>query len=258
MAGGIIFNGNNLQTATILTQNIEHYSHPIKNISPLEVAHGNRSIIPFISHPNKVINVNGVLISNSIIALDALLDTFRGYFVGQDLNLDVENNGSTRRYICTPINVSIGRPGGLVHAPFEVQFFCTVPFGLDIANTTLVNDTAQTSVSYAPTITVAGTAPVQQPVITVTYTALSGNAGAATVSISNNATGQTISVNRTWNVNDVLVIDAFNKTVTVNGAIVTFTGAFPEFKAGSGTIGYTDGFTTRTFNFNAVYKVAYF
>ncbi len=257
MAGGITFNGVNLQTVNIITQEIDHASQPTKSISPKMLAHSNRSVVPYLFHPSKAISVTGILIDTSIATLDSRLDIFRGYFTGQDQNLDIEYNGSTRRYICTPTNVMAKRPHGLTHAEFEISFFCTVPFGLDTTATTLINDTANTSVAYAPTCTFLGTAPVQTPVVTLTYTAMTGNTGLQTVSISNNATGQTISITRTWASTDVIQIDSFNKIITVNGTSVAFVGAFPEFKPGAGGFGYTDNFTTRTFNFNVTAVTSY-
>lgn len=396
MPGAISYNGNSLQTSQILTQVIDHGSHPVKNISPIALAHANKSVIPSIFHPNKLITVSGVVLSNTSIAdLDNVLDTFRGYFNGNNLNLDIEYNGSTRRYLATATNVSILRPGGLLYAQFQVQFFCADPFGYNTSASTLINDTAQTSASYAPTCSFGGNAPTQSPLITYTLTDvtygnsnlvtnsgfetdlsgyssggvgtatrvttqfhsgaasmqivnagtavggnygwelitptgltagqahtfrcwLKGNAGgevvtvgpagsqksvtlttswqqviipftptstsieldfistspasgtwfvddvsvtansSGTLLIGNANTGQTISITRTWNPGDVVVIDTYNKTVTVNGQAVVWTGAFPIFPPGAGGFNVSDPFTTRSINFNVTCTPAYF
>ena len=78
------------------------------------------------------------------------------------------------------------------------------------------------------------------------------------VSIANNVTSQTIDITRNWSINDILVIDTFNKTVQVNGADVAFSGAFPIFPPSAATFGYSDGFITRNFTFNVVYAKRYF
>lgn len=248
-ATNIIFDGVSLQTANILTQSIDHYSIGTKTLNAQPLAHGNKSVIPFIDYQSKNIVISGIIIDNTIAAVDSRLDTFRGLFNGQDKNLDIDYGTGARRYIATAADIKITRPGGLLWATFEISFFCIHPFGFDTAVTTLINDVAITAVTYAPTCTFAGSAPIQRPIITLTYGALTGNTGTQIVVISNNATGQNISISRTWASNDVIVIDTFNRSVKVNGFDINFSGAFPEFKPGAGGFGYTDPFTTRSFGF---------
>lgn len=251
MPGGITFDGNSMQTANILTQVIDHGSHPVKAVSPIALAHANRSVIPSIFYPNKLITVSGEILSTvSIADLDNILDTFRSYFTGNNKNLDIDYNSTTRRYYSTPTNVSISRPGGLLYAEFQVQFFCADPFGYNTGTSTLKNDTAITTLPYAPSMTFLGNAPTQSPVITYTLTTVTGNSGGQTVMIGNAATGQTISINRVWTAGDVVVIDTYNKTVTVNGQPSAFTGAFPLFSPGTGSFNYNDPFATRSISFN--------
>lgn len=121
-----------------------------------------------------------------------------------------------------------------------------------------------TSSSVSFPFVALGTAPYQQPVITVTLTAIGGSPAAGTISIGNNATGQQINITRTWTAGDILVIDTTLTTttpVTVNGNAVSFTGAFPSFfssAAGTaGTLTYFDNFASRTFTISAVYSKAY-
>lgn len=254
----ISFDGYSLQTATIITGFTDHESSAAKNAQVYTLAHANASVIPYVSYPSKQITVTGMVIGSDIATLDQALDTFRSYFIGTARNLDIGYAGGVRRYTATLNQSTIGRPGGLLYAPFQLTFIATNPFGTDITNTVAINSTANTAVPYLPTYTFSGSAPTQRPVITVTFSAMTGNTTAQSVTVSNNATSQGITVNRLWGATDVLVIDCFNKTVTINGNNVVFTGAFPEFPPKASTIGYNDGLTTRTFAFNMTYKVAYF
>lgn len=256
MATGLTYDSNSLQTANIVTEDIDHFDLPAKDAKAYGLAHANRSKIPFVSYPSKIIKITGTLSDTSISAVDTLVDTFKGYFIGQDKNLDIDYAGSTRRYIATVNSISIKRPGGLAWATFEVEFICTLPFGETTANTTILNVSGRTNSSYSDNYTFAGNAPTQWPVFTVTYTALSANA-TDTVIIANDTTGQAISVTRAWLVNDVLEIDVVNKTVKVNGTPVDFSGAFPEFAPGAQTIDYSDTFISRTFSYNIVYNKLY-
>lgn len=252
----ILFDGNSLQTDNIITNDIDHFSGPNKNAPIYAVGHGNRSAIPWVGWPSKTITITGTLLSDSIADMDALIDTFKGYFIGKDKFLDIGYNGSTRRYTCTPEQPVITRPGGLTYATFSIVFDCTVPFGQNTSPTTALSQTGRTLGIYADSHTFVGNAPFQYVIATFTYTAITGGTN-KTVTFGNNANSQGISITRNWAANDTLQIDTFNKLVTVNGAVVPFTGAFPEFPPGGQAMGYSDGLTTRTFNVNIVYYPAW-
>lgn len=253
----ISFAGNSLQTANILTNDIDHFSNPNKVATMYSLGHANKSALPFVSYPSKTIQVTGVIIGTSIADLDSRIDTFKSYFTGIDQNLDIDYNGSTRRYVANANVVKLARPGGLLYATFSIEFDCTLPFGKDtsVTNFTLTSPTGRTLNSYTDAVTFAGSAPVQLPVITITLTAVTG--GASFINMGNAANGQSITVNRTWANGDVLVIDCQNRTVTVNGVPVNFTGAFTEFAPGAQTFQYIDGFTTRTFSIAIAYTKMY-
>lgn len=253
----VAYDGNSIQTANIIVQSISHESIPTKIASTYSHAHANKTTIPFIAYPSKQITLTGVVVGSSVPDLDSRLDTFKSYFNGKDKYLDISYNGSTRRYIATLNAMTVDRTGLLTYANFTISFIATDPFGQDTAATTAINTTGNTAIPYQPTYTFLGSAPTQRPVITVTFSAMTGNTTPQSVTVSNNATSQGITVNRVWSATDVLVIDTVNRTVTVNGNPVQFSGAFPEFALGAGTFGYTDGFATRTFAFNVTYKVAY-
>lgn len=176
-ATNAVYDGNSLQTANILTQSIDHFSIGTKTLNAQPLAHGNKSVIPFIDYPNKTILISGIIIDTTIAALDNRLDVFRAYFNGQDKNLDIDYGSGQRRYIATISDLKIERPNGLLYAKFEINFFCIYPFGYDTTATTLINDTAQTAVTYAPTCTFTGSAPIQKPVLT--YTLISFTTGGA-------------------------------------------------------------------------------
>jgi hypothetical protein len=252
----IAYNGNSLQTSSIFIGSIDAESIPTKNVKAYALAHGNGSRIPYISYPSKTITVTGTIYGNSISALDAALDTFRSYFNGQDQNLDIGYASGTRRYIATVNTLSITRPGGLNFAKFSLEFLCTQPFGQNVSASTILNVSARTGASYTDLFTFTGTAPYQRPIFTLTYTAVTAT-GVQPLMIGNNNTGQQITISRVPAASDIIVIDTTQKTVIVNGVLFDFSGAFPEFPPGPGSIGYSDGFTSRTFNYNVTYNPMY-
>lgn len=252
----ISFAGNSLQTTNILTADIAHEQWPVRDVKMYAIAHANMSKIPYTSFPSKSVVVRGKVIDTTIAALDSRLDTFRSYFLSQDQNLDIGYGGSTRRYIATANTVAIDRPGGLSYANFSIEFYVTEPFGRETSTTSALTAAGRTLASYSDPYTFLGTAPIQQPIVTVTLTAVSG-ATNKTITIGNAGSGQQITITRTWTAADILIVDSTLKKVTVNGTEVDFSGAFPEFAPGSQTITYNDDFTSRTFTYGITYYKRY-
>lgn len=260
MATSISYNGNSLQTSNILTSDIPHETSPLEDDKIYQLAHGNMSVVPYIAYKNRAFSVSGTLVSDNITDMDTLVDTFKSYFAlstGTYANLDIGYASSTRRYYATVNQVIITRPKGLNYAQFKVDFVTQQPFGMDTTSTSILSATGRTLALYNDNFTFGGTAPYQLPVWTVTETTVGGSPATGFVSIGNNTTGQAIVVNRTWTSGDVLVVDCYNKLVTVNGSNVAFSGAFPEFPPGSQTLNYTDNFSSRTFSISVVYTKLY-
>jgi Phage tail protein len=257
------FAGNSLQSFDgnhgIIVQGIEHAGKSKRSAITYALSHGNKSSIPFVEYPNKSILMTGQIVGTTIADCDAQIDTFNSYMIPQNGNLDFDYNGGSlnRRYIATAVNIDVTRPGGLAWADFTVDFLATQPFGQDTTTTSLVSASGRTSISYSDAITLAGTAPFQLPIITITYSAIGSAPVSGTVSIGNDSTGQQISIQRTWAATDVLVVDCTLNIVTVNGVAVNFTGAFPAFVVGSGTLDYLDTFASRTFAISALYTKLY-
>lgn len=256
-ARSISFNGNNLQTATINTQDIDNEGMPEKVLNAYAQANSNDTAITDEDYPSKTIKIKGQITAETPAALDILLDQFRGYLRGKEKNLDIGYGSGIRRYIGTYNgNSDIKRPGGLQFANFTIGFLCK-PFGQDIAATVLVNQAGRTGATYTDNVNLVGSAPYQLPVATITLTALS-TTGNQTINFGNNNTGQQISVTRAFAVNDVIVIDSINKEVRVNGISVDFSGAFVELEPGAQAIGFSHNFTSCTHNYYVEYYPRWF
>lgn len=261
--GALSFDANSLQTfdrttrVGIITDNIDYASIPTKNLSIFPLAHSNASAIPFHNYPSKAITVTGTIVGSSESDLDSRLDSFRGFLRGTNKNLDINTNGSTRRYIATVNALTITVSENKKYATFQIEFICTIPFGVDTTPTTALNGTGRTAAAYSDAYTFLGTAPSQLPIVTITLTAVSST-GSQQLFWGNQDTGQSITLTRSnWAAGDVIVIDCGAKTVTVNGVVADFVGAFPEFVPGSRTMVYGDSFTSRTMTENVVYNVRY-
>lgn len=258
MTGAISFDSNNLQTYSpttdvgIITNDIQHTDLPAKDAALYGLANTNQSVMPYVGYPSRAISIAGAIKGSTSADLDSRIDSFKAYFLGKDKNLDIEYNGTTRRYVATVNTISVVRRKKALFATFEVQFVCTLPFGKNTSATTALNQSGRTASGYTDAYTFLGSAPFQLPVITITYSAVSG--GASFVTFGNNANGQGITItDQTWVASDVLEIDVANRTVKKNGTEIDFLGAFPEFAPGAQNFSYTDGFTSRTFAITVTY-----
>lgn len=253
MNGDASFNSNDLNTYTpsagvgILINKIRHNDGPDTLYNLMAIANANHSSMGDVDSPSKTITIAGVIKGSSQADLDSRIDTFKGYFIGKNKNLDIAYGASTRRYIATvPLDhIKIDREdGSRLWAPFKVDAICTQPFGMDTTATVLFNQAARTTIPYTATPTIGGNAEFQLPVFTITINTLTGTGD--WVQISNDANGQTMLIIDQGLVNgDVIVIDCAQRIVTLNDVQIDYNGVFIELPPGASSISYTDGFATR-------------
>lgn len=262
MATAISFDANNLQTASgagglgIATSDIQHESLANKNANIYGLAHANRSSLPFVNYPSRQVTIKGYIKGSSIADTDSKVDAFKAYFNKKEGNLDIGYNSGTRRYIATVQGIDIDPDNGLTVREFTVVFICSIPFGQNTSASTFGTVSGNTAATTNVTGTLAGTAPYQLPVITITVTAVTGGDGY--VVLTNHANGQGITLIGNTLVNgDVIVIDVQNRKVTLNGIEIDYLGSFPEVAPGSAQFDYADGFTTRTVTINITYNAYY-
>lgn len=250
MNGELTYNSNDLQTFNpvtrvgINTNVIKHTDVPEAVAELYIIANANDSDVPNEDYPSRRIVLGGTIHGSSQADLDSRIDTFKGYFAIRKKNLDITYGSSTRRYVVLKANsVGIDRMDKALFATFSIELICK-PFGTDITATSIMAQTNFTSASHTATVTIAGTAPYQLPVFTITIDALTGAGDYLQVSNDNN-NQQILLYGVGLVAGDVVVIDSVNRIVTVNGNEADYSGTFLELQPGSNSITYTDGFTTR-------------
>jgi hypothetical protein len=258
MNGVLSFDTNSLQTFSrttklgINTNVIQHTNLPDKVAELLAKADANQSVIASVNYPSKKVSIAGTIHGSTQADLDDRIDTFKGYFIGKDKNLDITYGSGTRRYCATVNTLSVQRQDKALFASFAIEFICSQPFGLDTSTTSLINSQNYTAASLTSTPTIGGNAPYQLPVFTITIDALTG--AGDFVKISNDNNNQYIMVyGLGLTAGAVIEIDCYNRTVKVNGTKVNYFGTFLELAPGASSITYTDGFTTRQVDIVATY-----
>lgn len=247
-----IFNGYNLTTVPGLTVLATNPWMPARRKLALNIlARSNKSKTNSAFYTERIITVRVCIQRNSRDAVEQAIDILMTNIQGLEKELWLAQSGTVRKYYCTYSGYAIQRAGG-AYWEADLQFTCSDNFGYDTSYTPIITNRTTSTATAADQYNFTGSAPFQAPIITVKLTAVTGGAP-GTMTIGNSNTGQNISITRTWAVNDFVEIDSVAETVKVNGAIVAFTGAFPKFATGLGTISYADTFTTRTVVRNAYY-----
>lgn len=258
MNGDITYNTNDLQTydpdtrVGIITNEIEHTKIPEKVAALFAKANTDGSAIATVNYPSKTITIQGAIVGSTQDNLDDRIDDFKAYFNGKDNNLDIDYAGGTRRYIATVNTMSVNRQQKALFAEFTIEFVCTNPFGIDTSATSIESETGYTSALLTAEPTIDGSAPYQLPIITITLNTITGDGDS--IQISNDNNGQSMVLyGLGLEDDDVIVIDASTRKVTVNDVEVDYTGTFLELELGDNSISYSDGFDTRDIDIDIDY-----
>ena len=252
-----IFDSNNLANSvtglTIL--GIDNYMPPKRKLSIYKVARTNRNKVPSAFWEQRTIKVRVCIQRASREDVQSSIDDLISILQGIEKELWIPQAGETRKYYCTLGDVNVLKGGG-AYWEAELMFTCSDTHGYSTQYDTIVSQTGITATPRTDQYNFKGSAEWQVPYIRITFTAVSG-ATSKILNIGNTATGQQISISRTFLATDVVEIDSRLETVKVNGIEVAFTGAFPRFAKGLGNLQISHNFTSATFNELAYYYRRY-
>ena len=261
-SGNITFNGYDLQTATdtantILTRNILYRHIPDKVINIKQDTIRDGFDVLDVQYSQKMISLNGWLISDSSANLRTLKNTFHNKLRQTEKNLIINDGGININYICTLRSLDVPEEHwNITQIPYNAEFLCK-PFG-KLTSTTTINLNSGVNVTTSPyneTISFTGSY-CSKPVITFTLAgALITNMTA--LKLTNNTTSDWIEIARDFSISDVLVIDCEDETVEVNGVNVDFTGVFPVFEEGSNILSIIVTATSFSYTCSLVYYPTY-
>lgn len=233
------------------------YRQPNRTVTTNPLARNNKSVTSSAFWTDKKLNVTVEIGQNTRELLDIAIDTFKSILNGLEKTILLNYGNGTRQWTGTVDNFTPSDVQG-GHGTFDVEFELADPYGYDTATTALFAG-RQTGNTRTDNFTVGGTAETQALIITITYNKVTAPTGPLTgFTLTNPATGQAITVNATgWVNGTVVVVDIRNKKVTSNGIEVGFTGPFPEWATGAGSMTYADTLTTRDFSISGLYTKRY-
>lgn len=253
----VTFNGIDLTSIpglTVLGQN--NFDPPKRTLTIGAVARSNVSKVSSAFFTGKQISLRIAISALTRDLAEQSLDTLFSKLIAVEAQLVLRDAGELRSWTATYVDFVRGTDGG-AYIEGSLVFETSDHYSYAIPYEKLLDATARTLYNYTDPLAVGGGGDTQAPIITAFISALTGGT-TSTVTISNNATGRGIVVNRAWTAGDRLVIDCRNRTVKVNGTAVDFTGAFPEFASNTtGYMNYNDTFATRTLALSAYYNRRY-
>lgn len=247
------FNGRDLASIEGLTILQIKMSPAKRNLTMADIARSNQSKALSGFYDKKTLPIRIAITRNSRDLAEQSFDDLMAILQGREGDLLVRQSGVLRRYSATYADFVQDISGGS-YIEGDLIFETSDHFGYSLDKTLLINASGRTLYNYTDNFTIDGSAPTQAPIIKITFSALTGGT-TKDVTIGNPASGQFITVNRTWLAGDALVIDSQNQTITVNDIDVDYSGSWPEWEKGPGYLQTTDGFLTRTMrNYTDYYK----
>lgn len=234
-----------------MTTGTDTFPYPSRDVRNSHIANSNLSVTTSAFFTGRKLGVRGVIARSRREELDSSISELRRILKSKNQTLQLPVFGEQRQfYQVTVSNIAFKDVRG-GYAEIDIELTATDPYSYKLTSVQpldLVNVTVPTKSTQ---ITFNGTAS-QVPIITYAIDSLTGGTN-KTVTIQNEATGVSISVQRTWSASDVMVINSYAKTLTVNGTDTEFTGNFPEWDSGLGGILYTDTFSTRQVDLRVAY-----
>lgn len=238
----VLFGGTSLQTANIITQEIEHESVDGKQLDMQKLASRDGAKFLSANFNPKIIRLRGYIKNTSQANMETAIDTFKQTLNATTKNLDIGYAGGTRRYVCDMARITLLRLHfNITFAEWEAEFICAkTPFGKTL-DTTSSEHTIASLGTYTGSFVTTGTYK-PKPKIIITFTEV---AGVDHIRVRNITTGDWIDVDNVSGYvnNDVIEIDCDQYTVTLNDVAWDYSGFFPQFMPGGNDlrISFTPG-----------------
>lgn len=250
---GIKYGTYNLQDPAngVWVHGTDVYSAPESALQADTLAEADGSVVVQQRYKSKTFTIEGILRRDDLPSLEAAMDEFKAAMTVKNQAFDLDYAGGVRRYLSYASNVILTRKNRGTSATFNVSFLCPDGVGWSVDSTALVASTGITTATSNIGVTVSGSYKCE-PLTRLTFNTVSGGTD-KTVTVSNGSTQRGLAIRRNWVSGDVLEIDSLKKLVYVNNLSVTFTGQFPWWETGAGSVAYLDDFTSRDVTMTSSY-----
>lgn len=248
----ISFDSTSLNTGNYTVRRILHDTSTPRDLYMYELTReGGAELVNTEWKPKKII-VEGTIRGTTIEDLEANIDTFKQLVSGKEKNLDVQYETGTRRYVATAQIVQIERDYyHLNYAPYTIEFMIPSGDGKDIATSTYATSSIVANTLQDMTFTIYGT---KNPKYQIE---LFFNSSTSVTSVSVNINGDTITVDEAISAGQILIIDAINKKVTLDGTEKRYTGLFPRLQLGTNNYRILMSSVSHSYDVTVIYTKTY-
>lgn len=222
----IAFDGFGLQNTQIITNSIDFDDLTTVELNSFKYPRDDGGGVLSKYYRGREIKLTCTIKAASAAAFASVMDDFKKSLRKTEGNLDIYVNDETRRIKATCTKIDFKRQHyNVTFATADVTFQALEPF-FYAANAQSFQFQAQSG-SFFGEFTNTGSAD-SLPALYFIF-----GAGTAATELQINAFGLSLTIANSFANNDVLIVDAKNKSVTKNGAEIDYTGQFPKFPPGS-------------------------
>jgi hypothetical protein len=237
----IKFDNQELVGSTYIPRFVKHESNPDRELNSAELSGEDGSVFISTRWGKKIIKIQGIITGSTQAELEDNIDDFKELLAREEKNLDIEWNGTTRRYVATCSKHEFDRDYfNLLFVPWTAEFVVLSGEGKDTAETTAYDNNINGSSTDYTTITFSlsgSKGPKPTILFTISGVALVGTTFG--LEIKNEDTGDRIIHTDigNWTDSKLILFDYVNKIVKNNfdGNYISreFYGSFSKFKIGT-------------------------
>jgi predicted phage tail component-like protein len=252
VSSGVIYDGFNFGDNGLVVTDLNHLIIPKRNNQTERLANRSGAKLVQSQLDVKTIPIKGYYLGASIYDAQNMYDILASMLNRQERTLVVPHASGSRYYTATPETAIIEEPDGLNRLEWDFEF--VVPEGNAKAptSTTLITSQSITTSTATIPLTVQGSV-TARPFISLTFNTITGGtSGIVTIRNGRDFVGLTIT--RNFTSGDVITIDSENFQIYINGVLTAPVGRMPTWAAGSGSLYYSDSFTTRSVTISATYN----
>jgi len=240
------FDGFSFKDNGIVLNNINHMTIASRDNQVEKRANRDGAVLVQSQLGTKPIYIEGYYTGDGPTAkqdAELMYDTLAAALNRQERPLLIPHAGGTRRFIATPENIIITQPSGLNRIVFSLEFVIPEGNAEEEIPTRLFSQTITTPTATVP-FTVLGSVKAR-PIINLTLTSVAGGT-AGTISIRNARDFIGLTIFGNFVSGDTLIIDSDNFQIFHNGILLEPVGRIPTWETGSGSLYYSDTFSSRT------------
>ena len=238
MANSIKFDNTEILNTTYIPRYVKHESAPERDLNIFSLARETGGVLVSEKYGSKKITLTGYLIGTSKSDLETKIDSFKELFSRVEKNLDVDWEGSTRRYVATCSSHTFDRDYfHLDFVPWSAEFIVAGGVGTDTSPTTYKSTELLTENPKSYSVVFGGSSDAK-PVITLSIGTIFAHA--VGVSVEKEDTGEMIVYNKqnkiVFTPGQSVIVDFSQKNVTLGGVAQPFYGIFANFDNQTSTL----------------------